>query len=445
LTAVSCLFAVVALSSRPAVSSAEEGTRLREQFGPGTEYHVSCRVELSGSLALPAERGQPAPKPLPITGTSAIEYDERVLSLAADGQVQKTARIYRRVDFERKVGDQPQKSTIRPAVRRLIILRLKQKEVPFSPDGPLMWGEIDVVRTDVFTPALAGLLPDTAVRPGERWTAANAAVEELTDLERIEEGRLECRFEEITTLSGRQHARVSFAGTVRGVNEDGPNRQQLDGYFYFDLQSGSLNYLSLKGIHSLLDKDGKEAGRIEGRFVLTRQTNTRSREVSDEALRGLALEPNAENTLLLYDNPDLGVRLLHPRRWRVAGVRGRQLALDEANGSGLLFTVEPPAKVPTAAQFLTESKNYLQQQKAKLLRIDPPRRVQAAPQELEQFAIEAEAANQRVLMDYYVVRQAQGGGVLAARLLPTDLAAVRKEVQQIARSIAISRANSEQR
>src|SRR5207245_10412495 len=130
LTAVSGVFAVVALSSRPAVSSAEEGTRLREQFGPGTEYHVSCRVELSGSLALPAERGQPAPKPLPITGTSAIEYDERVLSLAADGQVQKTARSYRRVDFERKFVDQPQISTIHRAVRPLLIVRLKQQQAP---------------------------------------------------------------------------------------------------------------------------------------------------------------------------------------------------------------------------------------------------------------------------------------------------------------------------
>ena len=31
-------------------------------------------------------------------------------------------------------------------------------------------------------------------------------------------------------------------------------------------------------------------------------------------LRGVALEPSADNTLLLYDNPDMGVRFLHPRR-----------------------------------------------------------------------------------------------------------------------------------
>ena len=114
-------------------------------------------------------------------------------SSASKGVVTKTARICRRVDFQRTVGDSKQEATIRPAVRRLILLRHNNQEVPFSPDGPLTWGEIDQVRTDVFTPALVGLFPANAVRVGERWTAANTAIQELTDLERIEESKIECR------------------------------------------------------------------------------------------------------------------------------------------------------------------------------------------------------------------------------------------------------------
>src|SRR6185436_6755703 len=123
-------------------------------------------------------------------------------------------------------------------------------------DGPLLWGEIELVRVDVFTPALADLLPDKAVRTGDRWTAATTAIEELTDLEKIEEGRIECRLDEVTTLAGRRHARVSLTGTVRGVNEDGPNKQTIDGYFFFDLESNHLSYLTFKGVHILLDKEG---------------------------------------------------------------------------------------------------------------------------------------------------------------------------------------------
>jgi hypothetical protein len=316
---------------------------------------------------------------------------------------------------------------------------LKNVEVPFSPDGPLTWNEIDLVRTDVFTPALVGLLPDRAVRPGERWTAARSAVQELTDMERIDEGQVECRFEQITTVSKRRHARIAFSGTVRGINEDGPNRQELDGYLFFDLESNHLGYLSLKGISSLLDKDGKTVGRIEGQFVLTRQAHARAADLSGEALKGVALDANEQNTLLLYDNRDLGVRFLYPRRWRVAGVHGRQIALDEANGSGLLLTLEPPAQVPTGDQFLGESRDFLQKQKAKLLRTEPPRQLQPAPQELQHFALEAEMSGQRVWMDYYVVRQTVGGATLAARLLQTDLAALQKEVQGIARTVIVDK------
>jgi hypothetical protein len=178
---------------------------------------------------------------------------------------------------------------------------------------------------------------------------------------------------------------------------------------------------------------------VEGRFILTRQAPHPSADLSDEAIRGVAQEPNADNTLLLYENPDLGIRLLHPRRWRLAGVHGRQVALDEAGGSGLLLTVEPPAQVPTGTQFHAESLGWLKQQKAKVLNAGRPQRLQPAPQELESFAFDVELPGQKVQMDYYVARQPLGGATIAARLLPADLAAVRKEVERMARSLTITR------
>jgi hypothetical protein len=422
----------------PGVGQSAEPIQLREQFPAGYQYRVSCRVELSGGLTLPLEKGQTTPKVLPITGSSAIDYDERVLALAADGTVQKTLRICRRIDFQRKVGDQPQEGTIRPSVRRLVILRHKNSEVPYSPDGPLTWGEIELVRVDVFTPALAGLLPDQAVRPGDRWTAANAAIEELTDMERIEDGRIECKLEEITTLANRRHARVSLTGSVRGINEDGPSRQQLDGYFYFDLESNHLSYLTFRGAHGLLDKDGKEAGKVVGNFTLTRQAHVRCPDLADEALKGVKLEPDADNTLLLYENPELGVRLLYPRRWRVGTVRGRQLTLDEPGGNGLLLTLEPLAKLPTTAQFQTEARGYFESQKAKVLRADAPQRLQNTPQQVERFSLDIEMAAQPATMDYFVLRQAKGGATVAARLLPKELATIRGEVEKMIRGVVIT-------
>jgi len=62
---------------------ADETVRLQELFPAGYQYHVSTRVDLSGTMSLPAEKGKPVPKPLPVKGESAIEYDERVLAAGA--------------------------------------------------------------------------------------------------------------------------------------------------------------------------------------------------------------------------------------------------------------------------------------------------------------------------------------------------------------------------
>ena len=96
-------------------AQAQETVRLQERFSPDYQYHVSTRVQLAGRLALPPEKDR-TPPPLAIKGTSAIEYDERVLVVRRDGQVDKTVRIYRRMDFERRVGEQLQKNALREEV-----------------------------------------------------------------------------------------------------------------------------------------------------------------------------------------------------------------------------------------------------------------------------------------------------------------------------------------
>jgi hypothetical protein len=433
----SCLVAVLVFGN---AVRAQDTFTLREQFSPAYQYHVSSRVELAGRLTMPAEKGKEV-QSLQVTGQSALEYDERILTRSSDQNVEKTIRYYGRMDFERKVGDQVQQNSLRPEVRRLVILRHKQVEVPFAPAGPLTWGEIDMVRTDVFTPALAGLLPDKAVKVGNSWQAQPSAVQEITDFEKIEEGGLTCKLESIVSLSKRRHARVSFNGTIRGLGDDGLAKHQLDGFFFFDLESNHLSYLSMKGVHSMMDKSGATQGKIEGTFVLTRQPSTRSKELSDEALRGLALEPNDENTLLLFDNEELGVRFLYPRRWRLAGVNGRQIGLDETRGNGgLLMTVEALPRVPTGPQYLQESQNWLTQQKAKVVKSDRPTTLQNPPQALEYFTIEADVKDQRIRLAYYVIRQPLGGATLAARLVPTtDITALERDVQRIARSLQITR------
>src|SRR5262245_58659606 len=166
-------FGAVCLLLTPLSAQAEQPVPLRESFAAGYQYRVKVHVNGTGEMTLPAEKDKSKPETLNIVATSNIEYDERVLELSA-GDVRKTLRLYRNVEFRRTQGKMEHNNTIRPAVRRMVVMRVKNTEVPFSPDGPLTYAEIDIVRTDVFTPALSGLLPDVAVKPGDGWKSAPA-------------------------------------------------------------------------------------------------------------------------------------------------------------------------------------------------------------------------------------------------------------------------------
>ena len=425
----------------PALFAADtEPVWLVERFDPESGYRVDLRVDLSGELSVPGEDGKP-PQTLAMSGHSVLQYDERVLPIDPTGDdvpSAKAVRVYRDVSFERRVGGQDQEANVRPAVRRMVVLRSAAgKKAPFSPDGPLTWNEIDVVRTDVFAPALVpGMLPTKAVRPGDTWALTTAAMTELTDLDPVKDGKLTVKFVSAVVLDGRRYAKLSLSGTVNGVATDGPSRHTLDGTGYFDLDAGRLSYLNLRGVHELLGPDGKAHGRVDGKFVLTRTPAGRVAELSDAALADSDLRPTAENTLLLYDNADLGVRFLYPRRWRVGAVRGRQLTIEDPAGGGILVTLEPAGSVPTAEQFLAETQEFLKSQEWAVSAVDPPRRW---TDQVTRFALNADADDKPVRMEYAVLSQPDGGAVVAARLPWAIRHELGADVDRILKSLAVTK------
>lgn len=438
-------FPLLLLATLARAAGGQEAVTLAEPYKHGHTTKVDVQVKLTGKLALPStEKGKEA-QLVPVVGASKLVYEERVLKpdddeLADDKAVLKTVRAYREVSFERTVGEVKQDAGIRPSVRRMILIKSGTKKAPFSPDGPLTWGEIDVVRTDVFTPALVpGLLPPNAVKPGQRWNAAPVAVAELTDLEKVEDGSIVIEFVGVAKLNDRRLARLKISGTVKGVNLDGPTRQRLDGTAYFDLDTSVLTYLSVKGTHELLDGKGQTAGVIEGQFTMTRTPLLKMpADLSDGSLRDLALTRTDENTLLLYDNPDLGVRFLHARGWRVGAVQGKQVTLDHRRGGGILITVEAPGQVPAPEDYLKEVSGFLTKQKADITATEKPVRLRSEPVQLDRFSIDATLDKEKVRLEYAVLKQTDGGVTVAARL-PADDADVRPEVSRIVRSLSVTK------
>jgi hypothetical protein len=426
---------VLTLLAAVPFAAANEPVRLVEKATPGSEFRVVTQSTISGELLTPVAKDKP-PERIRISGNSSIDYSERVLPVDAKDADFKSLRVYEKIDFEKKAGDRTDNMTLRPAVRRLVFMKKGPHKVPFSPDGPLLWGEIDLLRTDIVVPALGGLLPDKAVKVGDSWKATPAAVTELTDLEKVEKGELVCKLDRVIAVGPRKVAEVSFDGTLTGINEDGPTRQQLSGRFQVDLVAECISFLKVTGEHFLLDADGKDAGHVSGTFEMTRIPAPGHPGLTEAVVKSLDLNPSPENTKLLYHSPETAVRFIHPRNWRVVRSTGRQITLDETDGAGLLITLDAADGAPTAARYLREAVKELEERGGKILDSKPPERLAEG---LERFLLDVQLGKEKVTMAYFVIRQEKGAATLAGRV-PEPFREVRlKELDGLARSFVVTR------
>ncbi len=420
---------LIAVLFVPARLAAQSPVRLEERLVPGTSYHVSCRVQIAGKMTLPD-------KTIDIDGKSLIEYDERILRVSETGVVDKTLRLFSSMEFERTIGGELQKNALRPAVHRLVIVRQNNIEAPFSPDGLLKLSEIDLIRTDVFTPALAGMLPKNTVVPGDTWKADVASTRELTDLVQITGGDLTCRFDKVD----RSLAKISFEGTISGVGENGPTKHDLDGFFYFDQSVNALTYVSLKGTEHLLNDKGQAQGQVTGTFVLTREKKAAPAAIAESAT--LTLDPNDDNTRLWFEDDEVGIRFAHSRKWKPR-VDGSQVRLDDLRGNGVVLTVDPIARVPPMQQFQNEARAGIERRKGQVIFVSSAQSLQRQPTAVESLSIDAELpadkSSQRATMFLAVIRDERAGATLAATLVTNDRAALAREVEKLAASIRVGK------
>jgi len=418
---------------------AQKSYTLREVFDDKTAYRVELRTNIAGEVTVASAESQ-APQPVAMQGKSQIVYDERPLP-SDDVAIKKSIRSYSLVEFSRTFGDNPQKASIREGVRRMVVLRADTgRKAPFSPDGALTYGEIDIVKNDLFSPTLVpGLLPDKDVALGEVWKVSPAAVMDLTDLDSIDEGELTIEFLAVVTVNNREQAKLGLRGTVRGKNEDGPNRQKLDGTAYFDLVRNRLNYLKVTGVQEMLNADGKPTGKIEGTFVMAREEAAGARNLAVEALAKLDLVPGDQNTLLLYENAESGLQLLYPRRWRLGTVQPLQLTLQERSGASILLTVLPTERTPTLKQFQADVKTALLKQKLEVTAFTDLATEKKSPT-VDRFSCQVSTTGQPGdQLEYALIRLPQGTIAMTARLPKTTRKELAADVTQVLERVSLTK------
>ncbi|QVL33406.1 hypothetical protein KIH39_05695 [Telmatocola sphagniphila] len=411
----------------------QETYLLKESFEVGTAYRVATRSQLSGSITIPVGEGKPA-KTVPIRGLCTTNYSEEILPDDKKIAERRTLRIYETIDFRKAVADVDQSMRLRPAIKQMVFLEKEGKRLPFSPAAPLTWNEIEFLRTETFVPALMGLLPGKEVKVLDTWKLPSETARDLTDLEKVEDNNLIGRFVQVTTLNGRQVGELSLSGSARGVNEDGPTKHTLKGSVFFDLQSKVITYVSILGEQHLFDSKGEINGKLEGRFVLTREPREAFSLRKIAAVSASDILPNESNTRLLYEIPELGFSFQYPRRWHINQTRGRQITVDEPGGSGVLFTIDPMAKLPSAERYQKEVSDFFRDRKVPIRVVNPIHKFTEFAN-AARFTLEVQESNARPTLDYYVIAGRSYGATVAGRIVGADSDALRKDVETMVRTI----------
>jgi hypothetical protein len=249
-------------------------------------------------------------------------------------------------------------------------------------------------------------------------------------------GGLTCRFD---ALDGAL-AKIAFQGTVEGIGENGPTKHELDGFVYFDTGVRMLTYVSLKGTEHLQGEKGASGGKVTGTFVLTRQPQAAPAGIA--AASNLVVDPTEDNTRLLFEDEETGVRLAHSRKWKPRA-DGGQIRLDDARGNGLVITPDPLRSLPSLAQLLGEARGGIERRNGKVTLNGPPQALQRTPTivEVQSMDVEVPTAKEtkRGTMVLSVIRDESVGATLAATLISSDRSAVAREIERMSLTVRVSK------
>lgn len=421
-----CLALLFSYSAWAASAFAQQKITLKETYRIGDLCQVETTTEQTGVLdTFPLPQQPQLPKRLSKTGHAKSIYSEKVLSVDADQLANKTLRHYTLLEAEQKIGDEITRAKLRPQVQNLVLDRQGSQAVTFSPDGPLLLGELEQARTDIFLSRLAGMLPTQAVSRGDTWKASNPAIQELTDLQQVQSGSLECTLSNIANDT----ALVKFFGQVTGTTPNGSNQQTIQGSYQFNLKAQRLIALQFEVTSLLRDRQQKQVGDITARFQLKRQLTG----VADLATTGLTLDANEENTLLLVEEPRLNLQLKHSRRWVPRPVSDNSWMIDGPSGSGLTLQFESANTIPQAEAVRRQIEATLSKSVQGLKPLPDP----AGWADTQRLAWTGTQNGKDFVFEYFLWKQGNKGAIIAGRYFAPEATLAQKDVERIIKSLRL--------
>jgi hypothetical protein len=343
------------LTSLASVSllAVEKEIRLTPSSATGGVQHVQSVVQINGDLKLNAD-GK-AVKRIPLRVSANLTYVEKLQ--VADEGLRQAVRHYDLAAAEMQLGKTPLRSELRRDRQLVGVLwGGVDRPVLFSPLGPLVQEELDLIDVQGNSVCLDQLAPTDAVQVGQSWEHAPKTLVALLNLDAVVSGDVQSK---LVKVSGKV-AHMDLAGKLTGVVGGATTEIELKGQWEFNLELGRTTRLVLS------IREDRAIGHSEPGFEVTVRLRTVLRpaeatdesvqQLSDAALEGLELQASDANQLIELASPHAGMAFVHDRAWRVMADYPEGIVLRRVDGSDLVAqcNLTPLRKVTTGERLSLE-------------------------------------------------------------------------------------------
>ncbi|MFV1963818.1 MAG: hypothetical protein ACC628_00230 [Pirellulaceae bacterium] len=250
---------------------------------------------------------------LPMKVHGELLYDERVLNFDSLGGNRMDIRLYHTAKATIRVGDGNHQTDLADSHRIAVANVEDEKQVLFSPLGPLTLDELELVDIQSSSTLLFRLLPNKKVAVGDNWEHSNEVLQSFLGLEAITQNNVKSTLRQVEGAIAIVDMEGLVSGAVRGIASD----IEIQAKYNFDLEQGRITWLALA-----LTED-RAVGHAEPGFEAIARIRTAIApgpacpELADAAIRDLPIEASLGTTLLRFPASHGAFQFLHDRKWRV--------------------------------------------------------------------------------------------------------------------------------
>ncbi len=272
---------------------------------------VKLAVEVAGQMKMnPSGREV---KYLPLSVSAELNFLQRRLPELKDSAAVRLVRHYSSAEAKFNLKNTEFSEKLRED-RRLIVLQTENDEgTYFSPLGPLLREELELIDVQGSGVLPELLLPGKELKVGETWTMPDAAIVRLLSLDAVHKHDVVGKFDELRDGVAILSLEGKATGAVGGVSSEVNLKAKLN----LEPKEQLLTWLALSINENRAIGHAQPGYDVTTRIRMLTAIAADAPELSETSLAKLPLTAGLGEKLLTFRSEKGGFELCHDRRWRV--------------------------------------------------------------------------------------------------------------------------------